>query len=222
MLTVTEWLGSEEMQQEDSHLDNDLEHPKVETEDEDEQKDNNDDKKKGDNHNNDHYHDNDNDDDNYESPHQCWLCDFCTHPLACAITNFISDYASTMEVDQMVQQIRDEILHHFPYASGVSSCAIESHITKHVLIPSVKMASLIRSLTSVAETVRMGIHRHDVDADELVVDKSSAELYLKVTAQIMSAYKMDSNKLLFMGSSSAPQPQKNLYDISTYTRPKGK
>lgn len=84
----------------------------------------------------------------------CWLCDFCTNPLAESITGFIADRISVMDVDLMADQIHEEIVRSFPYASGASVGIVREHIQSHILLPSVKMASMIRSLTSVAETVR--------------------------------------------------------------------
>jgi hypothetical protein len=49
-----------------------------------------------------------------------------------------------------------------------------------MLAPQVKMASTIRSLVSVAETLRSGLQHRDPETDEILVDIKNTELYLKV------------------------------------------
>ena len=68
---------------------------------------------------------------------------------------------------------------------------------EHMIAPTVKMASTIRSLVMVAETLRGGLRHRDPETNEVLVDIKNTELFLKVIAQLMAAYKMDSNKLLF-------------------------
>jgi len=132
-----------------------------------------------------------------EDESMCWLCNFCTHPLAAAVTCFVSDSVGSMGVPHIAAQVRTEIIKKFPYAVGASVDAITIHIESHMLLPSVRMASMIRSLTTVAETIQEGIRRHDEETDEVVVDRQNTELYLKVTSQIMAAYKMDQTKMLY-------------------------
>lgn len=68
---------------------------------------------------------------------------------------------------------------------------------EHVLLPSVRMASIIRSLTSLAETLRCTLQQIDEDTGEVMVDIRNTELYLKVINQIHSVYKTDATKMLF-------------------------
>jgi hypothetical protein len=49
-----------------------------------------------------------------------------------------------------------------------------------MIAPQVKMASTIRSLVGVAETLRSGLQHRDPETDEILVDIKNTELYLKV------------------------------------------
>lgn len=76
------------------------------------------------------------------------------------------------------------------------------HITEHTLSPNVKMAAVLRSLVSMAETLRGTIHQQDPASGDVIVDLKSTEVYLKVLTQISTTYKMDGNKLMFNHSNS--------------------
>lgn len=77
---------------------------------------------------------------------------------------------------------------------------------EHVLLPSVRMASIIRSLTSLAETLRCTLQQIDEDTGEVMVDIRNTELYLKVINQIHSVYKTDATKMLFGPQQQLLQP----------------
>jgi hypothetical protein len=59
------------------------------------------------------------------------------------------------------------------------------------------MASIVRSLITLAETLRSTLHQIDDDTGDVVVDVRNTELYLKVIAQIHAVYKTDASKALF-------------------------
>jgi hypothetical protein len=71
------------------------------------------------------------------------------------------------------------------------------HINEHIIHPHVKMACTIRSLVTVADTLRAGLQHLDPDTNEILVDIKNTELYLKVVGQIITSYKMEGGKLLF-------------------------
>lgn len=110
---------------------------------------------------------------------------------------FVVENVSLMDFKHMASQIKDEILAEYPAAQGARKRDILRHIQQHMIAPGVKMASTIRSLVMVAETLRMGLHHRDPETNEVLIDIKNTELYLKVISQIMAAYKMDSSKLLF-------------------------
>lgn len=63
--------------------------------------------------------------------------------------------------------------------------------------PSVKLSAVLRSLTTLAESLRNSLHQRDPENDILVVDLKTTDMYLKVISQIQNTYKLDSNRLLF-------------------------
>jgi hypothetical protein len=131
----------------------------------------------------------------------CWLCTFCMEEVAKDVTLFISSNISTIDTLHMASQIKDEILTIYPMAKGARKRDILRHIREHMLHPSVKMASIIRSLITVAESLRTSIHQRDPESDCVIMDLKSIDMYLKVLTQISNAYKMDSSKLLFSNPS---------------------
>lgn len=68
----------------------------------------------------------------------------------------------------------------------------------------VRLASIVRSLISLAETLRCTLQQVDDETGELVVDIRNTELYLKVVTQISNVYKLDANKLLFQNGVAPP------------------
>lgn len=66
-----------------------------------------------------------------------------------------------------------------------------------MLSPQVKLSSVLRSLTALAESLRGTLHQRDPETNELLVDLKNTDMYLKVLNQISSTYRMDGNKLLF-------------------------
>lgn len=97
----------------------------------------------------------------------------------------------------LAEQVKDSIMTSFPRALGARKRDIMRHIQYHVLSPQVRMASTIRSLMGMAESVRRTIHSTDPDTGEISVDAKQGDLYLKVVHQIMTAYKTDPQRMLF-------------------------
>lgn len=58
---------------------------------------------------------------------------------------------------------------------------------------------MLRSLITVAETLRVTMHQRDPDTGEILIDLKSTDAYLKVLTQICNTYKLDAAKLLFGG-----------------------
>ena len=77
------------------------------------------------------------------------------------------------------------------------------HLREHVLLPHVRMASIIRSLIALAETLRCTLHQIDEDTGEVMVDIKNTELYLKVIAQIHAVYRTEGSRMMYSGM--APQ-----------------
>lgn len=133
---------------------------------------------------------------------KCWLCTFCTHPHAKRITQFICNNIGTMDTLHMASQIKDDVLDTFPRAMGIRKRDVLRHIHEHMLHPNVKMASVLRSLVTLAETLRTSVYQRDAETNEVMVDIKGTDSYLKVLAQISNVYKMDGSKMLFSTNGS--------------------
>jgi hypothetical protein len=129
--------------------------------------------------------------------HKCWLCTFSPHPTAINMHAFIVSSISVMDLQYIASQIKDEIMTSYPHAQGASKRDIIRHIRTHIITPQVKIASTIRSLVTVAETLEAGLTHRDSETNEVLIDIKNTELFLKVVSQIMTAYKLDTTKLLF-------------------------
>ncbi len=66
-----------------------------------------------------------------------------------------------------------------------------------MLLPNVRMASIIRLLITLAETLRCTLQQIDEDTGEVMVDIKNTELYLKVISQIHNVYKTEGARMLF-------------------------
>jgi hypothetical protein len=72
-------------------------------------------------------------------------------------------------------------------------------LREHVLLPNVRMASIVRSLITLAETLRCTLQQIDEETGEVMVDVKNTELYLKVISQIHNIYKTEGSRMLFGG-----------------------
>lgn len=93
----------------------------------------------------------------------------------------------------------------YPHAMGIGRHSVLRHLREHVLLPNVRMASIVRSLIALAESLRSTLHQIDEDTGELMVDIRNTELYLKVIAQIHNVYKTDGGRMLFGVNSISQQ-----------------
>jgi hypothetical protein len=128
---------------------------------------------------------------------QCWLCTFSPHAVAIQMHEFINANIASMDCKYIASQIKDEIISSFPHAQGAQKRDITRHINEHMIAPHVRMAGTIKSLVRLAETLQGGLTHRDAETNEVLVDVKNTELYLKVVSQIISAYKLDSTKLMF-------------------------
>lgn len=127
----------------------------------------------------------------------CWLCSFCTHNKAKQMALFISDQISEMSPLHIAEQVKDEILSEYPHARGAQKRDIIRHIQFHMLDPNVRMATMLRSLMSLAETVRLTMQQRDADTGELELDVKQADFYLRVLNQVQNTYRAGNGRLLF-------------------------
>lgn len=128
---------------------------------------------------------------------RCWLCTFCLNKHAKRVSAFITDNISMLDTLHIARQIKSEVLSLYPHAVGIRKRDVIRHIRQHMICPSVKMATLIRSLVSLAETLRDTLHQNDPETGQVMVDVKNTEVYLKVVNQLTNSYKLDSSKLMF-------------------------
>jgi hypothetical protein len=117
--------------------------------------------------------------------------------MARKIAEFVSANAGTMDPTIMADQIKREVRAQYPHALGIGRQCILRHLREHVLLPHVRMASIVRSLIALAESLRGTLHQIDEDTGEFMVDIRNTELYLKVINQIHNVYKTDGSRMLF-------------------------
>ena len=126
----------------------------------------------------------------------CWLCDHYNHRDAVIVNKFIVESMPKMQLDIIIRQVYQYIARKFPNA-GLCENRVREHINQHLLIPQVKVAELLRDLTSVSGELRIRAMTND-DTGNVVVDRHNMDLYLKVVSQIMQIYKTgDNSRMLF-------------------------
>lgn len=135
---------------------------------------------------------------------RCWLCTFANCKMAKRVSTFVATNAGVMDPAIMADQIKREVLNEYPLAKGIGRHHILCHIREHVLIPGVRLASIVRSLITLAETLRCTLQQVDEETGDMAVDIRNTELYLKVVTQITNVYKLDGTKLLFQNGVSPP------------------
>jgi len=125
----------------------------------------------------------------------CWLCSYQGNLLGKQLNDFIIKNIGFMEINCISLQVSDFLLLKEPSASHAKREDVFTHIQAHMLHPKVRMAVMLRQLLELA-----GILQNSIvvkDGDLCTIDKSNAELYLKIIGQIMSLYKVDPQGLLF-------------------------
>ena len=126
----------------------------------------------------------------------CWLCTYQGEPLSARLNEFVIQNIGFMDLACIAQQLSDGLLLQCPGAAHADPETMRLHITEHMLHPRVRIAVLLRQLLELSSLLQHNIvvHANGVTT----VDKSNAELYLKVIGQIMTMYKADTQGMLFV------------------------
>ena len=137
----------------------------------------------------------------------CWLCTFQGEPLGIKLNDFIVKHIGVMDTHCISRQVSDFLILSEPLAEGSSHDVVYEHVSKHMLHPRVRTAVLLRQLLEFCALLHTSLVVQD--AGLCTVDKSNAELYIKVIGQIMTLYKVDPDGMLFSdktsgGKASAP------------------
>ena len=125
----------------------------------------------------------------------CWLCSYQGNLLGKQLNDFVVKNIGYMEINCISQQVSDYVLLREPEALKVAKDDVYAHIHEHMLHPKVRMAVMLRQLLEFAGLLQTSIVVRD--GDLCTIDKSNAELYIKVIGQIMTLYKADPNCMLF-------------------------
>ena len=125
----------------------------------------------------------------------CWLCSYQGNALGKQLNEFIVKNIGFMEMQCISQQVSDFLLLKEPAAVKASKDDVFAHIHEHMLHPKVRMAVMLRQLLELAGLVQNSIVVRD--GDLCTIDKSNAELYLKILGQVMTLYKMDPQGMIF-------------------------
>jgi hypothetical protein len=126
----------------------------------------------------------------------CWLCTYQGEPLSVRLNEFVIQNIGFMDLTCIAQQLSDGLLLQSPHATHADMQTMRIHITEHMLHPRVRIAVLLRQLLELSSLLQNNIVVHDNGVT--TVDKSNAELYLKVIGQIMTMYKADTQGMLFV------------------------
>ena len=125
----------------------------------------------------------------------CWLCTYQGEPLGKKLNDFIVKHIGVMDMTCISRQVSDFLLVQEPTAEDATNEVVYEHIAKHMLHPRVRVAVLLRQLLEFCSLLQTSLVVQD--AGLCTVDKSNAELYLKVIGQIMTLYKADTHGMLF-------------------------
>ena len=125
----------------------------------------------------------------------CWLCSYQGNLLGKQLNDFIVKNIGYMELNCISQQVSDFVFLKEPDAVNVSKDNVYAHIHDHMLHPKVRMAVMLRQLLEFAGILQGSIVVRD--GTLCTIDKTNAELYLKVIGQIMTLYKADPTGMVF-------------------------
>ena len=135
---------------------------------------------------------------------RCWMCENCTTEDVRNFHRFMVEKAHIVDTAEMAAHMRE----HLEEAAQDSDTELElrllptaheilTHVSRHVLHPSVRVASILRNLLELAEMLRELIMSRADDGTPLI-DVRTVTVYLKVIAEIMQIYRSaDMSRMLF-------------------------
>lgn len=125
------------------------------------------------------------------------MCEYNTDPEAIKLSRFLADNAPHMGIDQLTNALYDRLHTIDPEGPGHDHADIKAHIQNHVLIPSVKISSVLRSLILLLDKLEAGLVNTS-DEDVTIIDAKNVGIYLKTVNEIMQIYKTgECGKMMF-------------------------
>ena len=131
----------------------------------------------------------------------CWLCAFQGEALGARLTAFIVKHVGLMDLACIAQQVSDFLMLQVPDAVGADPGTIQEHINRHMLHPRVRIAVTLRQLLDFLAILQTTLVIQD--AGTCTVDKSNAELYLKVIEKVLALYRVDTVGMMFVDDTPA-------------------
>ena len=125
----------------------------------------------------------------------CWMCTYQGEELGKKLHNFIIKNIGVMDIYCISLQVSDFLHLTHPEAADSSKEDMHAHISTHMLHPRVRLAVMLRQLLDFAALLQNNIVTRE--GDLCTVEKSNAELYLKVISQVMTLYKADTHGMIF-------------------------
>ena len=125
----------------------------------------------------------------------CWLCAYQGEALGARLTTFIVRHVGLMDSRCIAQQVSDFLLLQVPEAADADVDSVHEHISRHMLHPRVRIAVTLRQLLDFLSILQTSLVVTEGDA--CTIDKSNAELYLKVIEKVLVLYKVDTTGMMF-------------------------
>ena len=132
---------------------------------------------------------------------RCWMCENCATEDMRSFHTFMIEQAHSVDAREMAAHIYEHLLSR--QATSVLETAppsldeIVTHIRKHVLHPSLRVAQILRNLLELADTLQEMVVSRGEDGTPLI-DVRTVTVYLKVVSESMQIYKTaDVSKMLF-------------------------
>ena len=116
------------------------------------------------------------------------MCLYCQESLGARLSAFIVRNIGVMDMRCIAQQVSDYLLLQVPDADGAGRDVVYEHIARHMLHPRVRLAMTLRQLLDFLALLQTTLVVNDGGA--CTVDKSNADLLLRVIEKVLALYKV--------------------------------
>ena len=141
------------------------------------------------------------------------MCEFNLESEARKLTQFIVEHAGTMGEDSIARAVHESLTALFPDTEGTSLVEVHSHITDHMLHPSVRIGSILRSLLDLSNKISASCSAVD-ECGNVIIDAKNVHTYLKVVNEIKQIYAIVHNHRLMFTESVAGNGQMRVTNVS--------
>ena len=128
---------------------------------------------------------------------RCWLCEYAGDPDERKLSKYVQDNVALIGTDQMAFALQEELFRIAPGSLGTTTSDIRAHITTHMLNPTVRVASILRTLLDLVDKLS-GIISTTSDDGVVTLDSKNISVYLNVVNEVMKLYKTgEASRLMF-------------------------